>query len=811
VLSTETDLSLIDQQALYQIFFHNNAPMLIIDQDTGMIEEVNHGAERFYNLRRAVMIGMSFYEVSDSARKETERLIRGEIAYLIQNHTNSDQKIRPVEIHSSTVVLSQKCHTFLIIQDISEKKKTEQLLAYRQRYEQLIASLSRYFIRPDHHEIDQAVKHTLQMVAEFIETEVCFIVMFSNDQSTLKVSHLWSENQDLYKYQDQVYPTELIPDTASVLFRGDQLEITNISAKPTGKSISQKILKETGIRSLLMVPIVSAGLVIGGIGFGSTRKIGVWPEDARNLLQVVGEMIVNVIARRQSEQALRISEQKYRKFFEEDLTADFIADIDGTIKLCNPAFIRIFGFESESDALSGNLNELDGPSGKLKETLTMLPATKLLQGLEFTLRRRDGEKVQVIANIRGIFDEQDQMMEILGYIFDITEHKKTEEQLRGAQRMEAIGRLAGGVAHDFNNLLTVINGYSDLLLNDNNFGKESRTKIEQIKRAGERAAALTGQLLAFSRRQIVKPKILNLNRVISDIEKMLKRLIGENIEVFNILDDSLGNIEIDPGQIEQVIINLAVNARDAMPEGGKLTIETKNIFLDEQFSRRHHPLKPGSYVLLIVRDNGTGMSAETQTHIFEPFFTTKEKGKGTGLGLSTIYGIIKQCHGYILVESALNQGSVFYLYFPRTDGAPEKDRILNIDQESLRGSESVLIVEDDNAVRQLTASFLNKFGYRVYASENAMHALEVCSSKKNHIDLAIIDVIMPDMSGKILSEKLLTLCPEMKILFISGYTDAEIVHYGVLNTGIEFLQKPFDADKLGDKIRKILDSRPAKS
>ena len=558
-----------------------------------------------------------------------------------------------------------------------------------------------------------------------------------------------------------------------------------------------------------MVPIVSAGLVIGGIGFGSARKSSAWPEDARNLLQVVGEMIVNVIARRQSEQALRVSEQKYRKFFEEDLTADFIAGIDGAIKLCNPAFIRIFGFDSESDALSGNLNDLDGPSGKLKETLSQLPSTRLLQGLEFTLRRRDGEKVQVIANIRGIFDEQDNMTEILGYIFDITEHKKTEEQLRGAQRMEAIGRLAGGVAHDFNNLLTVINGYCDLLLNDSNFAQESRTKIEQIKRAGERAAALTGQLLAFSRRQIVKPKILNLNRVISDIEKMLKRLIGENIEIFNILDDSLGNIEIDPGQIEQVIINLAVNARDAMPEGGKLTIETKNIFLDEQFSRRHNPLKPGSYVLLIVRDTGNGMSAETQAHIFEPFFTTKEKGKGTGLGLSTIYGIIKQCHGYILVESALNQGSVFYLYFPRTDGSPEKDSISKIDQESLRGSETILIVEDDNAVRQLTASFLNKFGYRVYASENALHALEVCSVKKNHIDLAIIDVIMPDMSGKILSEKLLTLCPEMKILFISGYTDAEIVHYGVLNSGIEFLQKPFDAQKLGDKIRQILDSRTA--
>ena len=797
----------INNSEFQQLFDCHNAIMIILDPETGKVETVNRAAEKFYGIKQENFTGKHIKEISSSGQEDIEQLIKGGTKIQIQNHLRADGSIMPVEIHISKIVLGHKKHTFLIIHNISERQKTEHLLAYRQRYEQLIASLSTYFIRPDHHEIEQAIQHPLQLVAEFMESELCMLILLSEDQSTLTISHLWAQDPKLYSYQNSVHQTEDFPEISTILFRGDHIEIRNTGRIVQKASASEKILKETGIKSLLLVPVVSAGLVIGGIGLATTSKFADWPEDARSLLRMVGEMITNVLARRQSEQALRKSEQKYRKFFEEDLTADFIANTEGSIKFCNPAFIRIFAFETEHRALQSNLKDLDGPDGKFKNALKQLNQGKILKSQEFTLRRCDGETVQVIANIRGIADDQGEIAEILGYLFDITEHKKIEEQFRGAQRMEAIGRLAGGVAHDFNNLLTVINGYSDLLLNDNSMAPEPRNKIEQIKRAGERAASLTGQLLAFSRKQIVKPKVLRLNKVINDIEKMLRRLIGENIEIINILDDALGNIEIDPGQIEQVIINLAVNARDAMPEGGRLTIETGNVFLDEQFSKTHHPLKPGSYVRMVVKDTGTGMPPEIQSHIFEPFFTTKEKGKGTGLGLSTIYGIIKQSQGYIWVESRVGQGTEFSIYFPRIDGVPEGEERSQTDQDLFRGDETILVVEDDPSVRRLTVSFLKELGYQVYTAQDARHALEIFSSEDGKIDLSVIDVIMPDMSGKVLSDKLLKQCPDTKILFISGYTDAEIVHYGVLNSGIEFLQKPFNAVNLGKKVRHILDSR----
>jgi len=797
---------MIDELDFQHMFEHHATMMVIINAATGTVEKVNRAAEKFYGIRSDNFIGMNFNDICASWEAEQEHLISGRERYKIQNHITAGKIIKPVELYASPVVINQSCYTFLIVHDISERNKTEKLLAYRRRYEQLISTLSTYFIRPDHHEIDQAIQHTLQILAEFINTEICAIILISDDQSTLQISHMWSRDQALYKYQGSVYPIEIFPDDFSALFRGDHIDIHEIRLNLETGSLAETLIRDTGIQALLLVPIVSAGLVTGGIGIASTEKSRKWSEDAHTLLQVVGEMITNVLARKRSEHALRASEQKYRKFFEEDLTADFIAEPDGRIKFCNPAFIRIFAFESENMAFNSNLKDLDGSEGKLNRALAQLPEGKLLQGQEFELQRKDGEAVQVICNIRGIFDEQGNLTEILGYLFDITAHKKVEEQFRGAQRMEAIGRLAGGIAHDFNNLLTVINGYSDLLLKDNELSSMSKAKIEQIKNAGERAATLTGQLLAFSRKQIVKPKILNLNRLILNIDKMLRRLIGEHIDIVNILDDSLGNIEIDPGQIEQVIINLAVNARDAMPEGGKLIIETSNVFLDEQYSMMHQPINPGSYIMLAVRDTGIGMSPDIQAHIFEPFFTTKEKGKGTGLGLSTIYGIIKQCKGYIWVESALNKGSTFFIYFPRAHGPIENYIKEKADQESLKGSEIVLVVEDDHSVRQLTVSFLKKFGYRVYEAEDANHALKICTGCKSEIDLAVIDVVMPGISGKRLSDILKEQYPRIKVLYISGYTDDEIVHYGVLNSGVEFLQKPFNAENLGKKIRQILDS-----
>jgi PAS domain S-box-containing protein len=383
--------------------------------------------------------------------------------------------------------------------------------------------------------------------------------------------------------------------------------------------------------------------------------------------------------------------------------------------------------------------------------------------------------------------------------------REREEQLRQSQKMEAVGRLAGGIAHDFNNLLTAINGYSELTMIQLNAEDPLMHNLEEIKKAGDRAASLTRQLLAFSRKQVLQPKVVDLNSLVAEIEKMLRRLIGEDIDLQTILHPELGSTKADPGQIEQVLMNLVVNARDAMPQGGKLIIETKNVYLDEDFTRQHIAISSGHYVMLAVSDTGTGMNEQTQARIFEPFFTTKEVGKGTGLGLSTVYGIIKQSGGDVWVYSEVGQGTTFKVYLPRIDeGAREYRR--NIEEEaSLQGTETILLTEDEEMVRKLSARVLEMFGYKVLEAANGGAALLICERHKEKIDLLLTDVIMPEMSGRELADRLSPLRPEMKVLFMSGYTDDAIVHQGVLDEDQNFIQKPFTPNALAQKVREVLD------
>lgn len=397
-------------------------------------------------------------------------------------------------------------------------------------------------------------------------------------------------------------------------------------------------------------------------------------------------------------------------------------------------------------------------------------------------------------------------MGVQGIARDVTERKQLEEQLRQSQKLEAVGQLAGGVAHDFNNLLTVINGYSDLLLRK--LGKEDamRLNVEEIKKAGERAAALTRQLLAFSRKQVLQPKVLKLNAVVADVEKMLRRLIGEDIDLLTVLEPSLGQIKADPGQIEQVILNLVVNARDAMPQGGKLTIETSNVDLTTEYERRRTDIKPGKYVMLAVSDSGTGMDAETQARIFEPFFTTKEKGKGTGLGCSTVYGIVKQSEGNIWVYSEIGKGTTFKVYLPRIDGEVQVDGAHESPFELRRGREIVLLTEDETPVRRLTRMILEMNGYEVLEATNGNEALAIYKKHRGRFDLIVTDVVMPNMSGPELARTLEALSPGIKVLYLSGYTDDAIVRHGLLDQKMAFLQKPFTPDALLRKVREVLDA-----
>lgn len=395
---------------------------------------------------------------------------------------------------------------------------------------------------------------------------------------------------------------------------------------------------------------------------------------------------------------------------------------------------------------------------------------------------------------------------------DVTEQKqaeealhKSEEQLRQSQKLESVGRLAGGIAHDFNNMLTAINGYSELILSKLEADNPLRSKVEDIKKAGERSALLTQQLLAFSRKQVLQTKVLDMNEIITDTTKMLRHLIGEDVQLYTALNSKLGRVEADPGQLSQVIMNLAVNARDAMPKGGNLTIKTENVYLNEEVPERHYMTQQGNFVLLSVSDNGDGMDHETLQHIFEPFFTTKEIGKGTGLGLSTVYGIVKQSGGHIGVDSEVGRGTTFNIYLPRV--VEESAEVEEIDepQDFQTGTETILLVEDEEMVRSLSREILETYGYTVIEAEDGVEALTKCNGDCK-IDLLMTDVIMPHMGGRELAEKLTGKLPDLHVLFTSGYTDDPEMHHGVTETTTNFLQKPFTPHALMEKVREVLDA-----
>jgi len=431
---------------------------------------------------------------------------------------------------------------------------------------------------------------------------------------------------------------------------------------------------------------------------------------------------------------------------------------------------------------------------------------KDFHNLEVQWKRRDGEVITAMLSGHRVTgtDHAPSYYEV--FAEDITARRILERQLLQSQKMEAIGRLAGGIAHDFNNLLGVVLGHTEIL--EDYAGRDSRLRqsVEAIHNATKRASSLTMQLLAFSRKQVVEPKILDLNASVREIEKLLHRVIGEDIQLIIRLQPDLGAMQIDPGQLDQILMNLVVNARDAMPNGGKLILETSDVTLEEPYVGQHLGAATGSFVLLSISDTGCGMDQETLSHIFEPFFTTKEKGKGTGLGLSTVYGIVKQCGGYVMAYSELSRGTTFKIYFPRCSGVPEALRPPDWRAEVPGGKETVLLVEDETALRELTCGLLERAGYTVLEAANVEDAIQLSENAECKIDLLLTDVVMPGMDGHELSHYLTSRSPALKVLYMSGYTDDVIVHRGVLDRGTTLLQKPFGRSALLGKVREVLDS-----
>jgi PAS domain S-box-containing protein len=533
--------------------------------------------------------------------------------------------------------------------------------------------------------------------------------------------------------------------------------------------------------------------------------------------QPIGAVLAfhDITERKRAEEELRESEERYRLLFESNPQPMWVYDVETLSFLAvNQSAVAHYGY-SRDEFLEMTIKDIrpeeDIPSmvKAIAEFSGGVDAASLWRH-----RKKDGTIINVEITAHSLVFDGRRAELILAN--DVTERKRleaalllSEEQLRQSQKLEAIGQLAGGVAHDFNNLLTAINGYSELSIRRLGDGHPVATYLEEIKKAGDRAANLTRQLLAFGRKQLLQPLSLNLNEVVSDMSKMLMRLIGENISFQTKLSPDLKRIKADPGQVEQVLVNLVVNARDAMPRGGVLTIETANGELDQDYASRHVAVVPGKYAMLAVSDTGIGMDAEVQAHVFEPFFTTKEKGKGTGLGLSTVYGIVKQSGGNIWVYSEPGQGTSFKVYLPLIEDELESSPAPVIESPVQQGSETVLLVEDEEMVRKLVSQLLEGNGYRVLMADGGEEAIELFTNYKEPIDLLITDVVMPKMSGKEVADQLKNVHPETKVLYMSGYTDEAIVHQGIVDADIAFIQKPFSENALARKVREVLNAEAA--
>lgn len=499
--------------------------------------------------------------------------------------------------------------------------------------------------------------------------------------------------------------------------------------------------------------------------------------------------------------SLQSVERRYRLLFERNFAGVYQATPEGRILDCNAAYANMYGFDNVEEAR--RLGVI-GPHDGRQTFVDTLNRDGMVANFESHGRRKDGRPVWTLEN--AILTEDGR--EIYGTVIDITHRKQLEAQLRQAQKMDAVGRLAGGVAHDFNNLLTTILGYTEMVADALPPGDARRLDLGEVKRAAERATKLTRQLLAFGRKQIMQQRVLDVNTVMSELAKMLPRLVGEDIIVQGKLGEGLSSVKVDPEQLEQVLLNLVVNARDAMPHGGTLTIETANAELDEQYTVGHIGSRVGSYVKVSVIDTGVGMDQATLARIFEPFFTTKEKVASAGLGLSTVYGIVKQNNGYIWVDSEVNRGTSVQIYLPiaTPDVSDRSEPVVARQAQPSRGAEVVLLVEDEDLVRQLATGILRRKGYSVIEAHNPAVALEICANRAEPIELMVTDVVMPGMTGRELARRLAPIQPSMRVLYMSGYTEDAIVRRGVLDPDIPFIEKPFTPSSFAQKVREVLDA-----
>jgi PAS domain S-box-containing protein len=720
---------------------------------------------------------------------------------LLTGHGNHEVDVQAMEAGATDYLIKDKTPAALLERTIryavelnTERCRAEEALAAYAQKQEIVAEIGRLALTGG--DLNDLFAESVSLIATTLGVEYCKLLELlpDGDSLILKAGVGWKEEC-------------LVGQTTVSAGCESQAGFTLLSDEPVvvgdlrteTRFNGPSLLHEHGVVSGMSVIIRGRERPYGVLGAHTTSARRFSTDDV-NFLRSVANVLAEAIGRKQAEDEVRQSESQFRALFENALDAVLIANDLGMYIDANPAACDLLGV-SHNEIIGRTINsftEQDDPT-EASRMLEQFLREGTMRG-ELRLRRPDGRVVEVDFSATANFLPGRH----LALLRDVTERRALEEQLRQSQKLESVGMLAGGIAHDFNNLLTVITGYSDLTLKHLDKSDPLARHVEEINIAADRATSLTRQLLAFSRKQVLQPKVLDLNSVILNIEKMLGRLVGEDMELRTSPGIGLGKVKADPGQIEQVILNLVVNARDAMPRGGNITLATANIYLDEGHALRHIGVQPGWYAMLTVTDTGLGIDAETQEHIFEPFFTTKAQSKGTGLGLSTVYGIVKQSGGHIWVYSEVGVGTTFTIYLPLVDEEMTKPDAHVARPQSFAGTETILLAEDEEMVRNLTAASLSMHGYTVLKAANAGEALLICQQHEGPIHLLLTDVVMPRMSGKELADQILALRADTRVLYMSGYTDQSIVHHGILDDDIAFIGKPFTPDALVLKVVEVL-------
>jgi len=793
--------ALLESEAKFRAVAEMAMTVIYILNENGKWIYLNPASERVLEYSREELLGRSPARIihpdhRDAAAARAKLRFEGKensARYELKIITKSG-KVRWLDYCANVINFGGERAILGTAHDITELKRNELL-------QRALYRISEQASSAEH--LDTLYASIHEIVGELLEARNFYIALW--DRATERITFPYYRNERNDQPPDPMSPGKDL--TGYVLRKGQPLLATTDVAQ---KLVEAGELESCGkdARVWLGVPLRFGGAVIGVLALQSYDESITYGEQEKYILTFVSQHVASALRRKRHEDALRESESRYRSLVQNAVHGMYYSSVEDRFEYVNQALVNMLGYGSEEEVLRLKLStDLYANPEDRKCLVEKYRNCTDVRWEEVRWKRKDGKIIQVRAAGRAKLNEKGETTGFEMIAEDVAERRMLEEQLRQSQKMEAVGRLAGGIAHDFNNLLTVIKGYSELMLNELKEGDDPlRLEAEEVKKAADRAGALVRQLLAFSRRQVLAPKVLDLNALVANMDKLLRPLLREDIDLRTVLQPGLGTIKADPGQMEQVIMNLAVNARDAMPRGGKLTIETINVDLDPAYVREHSEMNLGQYVMLAVSDSGVGMDEATRLRVFEPFFTTKESGKGTGLGLSTVYGIVKQSGGYIWVYSEPARGTTFKIYLPRMDAQPEIVGRQESAFASYRGTETVLLLEDEDGVRALVRHMLNKQGYTVLEAKHGNEAIYLCEHHKGEIHLLLTDVVLEQMSGREVAERLSLMRPAMKTLYISGYTDDAIVHHGVLTHEMPFLQKPFTAERLIKKVRQVIES-----